>query len=127
MSCLRPRKHRKVFALFSGKETDNAAEITSCIRKKQNSIESRMRSGLPEYFQWLKNKKQKSKTAQVLETAIMESDPIETWETGHVEVTLYDPKMVQFADPLVTESWEIPKIRRQYKRRMFYSTRDIRA
>jgi hypothetical protein len=41
------------------------------------------------------------------------------------EAALYDPKRVQFAEPLVTRSWEVPRIAQDAKQTMFYSRRDI--
>jgi hypothetical protein len=41
------------------------------------------------------------------------------------EEALYYPKRVQFSEPLVTRSWEVPRIAQDAKKAMFYSRRDI--
>ena len=44
------------------------------------------------------------------------------WNLGG---SAYAHRSVHFADPLVTQSWEVPRIDKSKQRSMFYSRRDI--
>lgn len=39
---------------------------------------------------------------------------------------LFSPRSVHFSHPLVTQSWEVPRIEKGIRKSMFYSKKDIR-
>jgi hypothetical protein len=56
------------------------------------------------------------------ETALTVDIRTKEWSTDD---KVFSPRSVHFSHPLVTQSWEVPRIEKDRKQTMFYSKKDI--